>query len=77
MQDPGRRLLFFEDLRDLAIRLAGMDDQGQPAGTRRRDMDAENALLNIARAQIVVKVEARLANPDDFRVFGQREKLVG
>src|SRR5437868_323111 len=54
-----------------------MDDQWQTAGARRRDMDAEDALLNIAGAQIVMEVEAGLADADDFWVVRQREKLLG
>ena len=40
-------------------------------------MDAEHAILNIARAQIVMKIEAGLADADDFWMIRQREKLVG
>ena len=77
MQHSRRRLLGGEDGGDLAIGFACMDDQRQPRRLRRRDVGAEDAFLHIVRAQIVMKIEACLADADDARMGGKRDEPVG
>ena len=66
MQDAGRRALVGENAGDLGVGFAGMDDQRQAGRPRRRDMGAEDALLDVARAQIVVEIEPGFADADDL-----------
>src|SRR5438132_1156405 len=75
MQIPGRRAFLLQDAGDLGIRLAGMNDQWQPARPGRRDVGPEDPLLHLARAVVVMEIEPGLANADDARKRRERSKI--
>ncbi len=72
MQHAGYGAFLAQDPRDIVIGVAGMDDQRQAALPRRRDMGAEDLLLDAVRAVVVVKIEPGFANADDTRMGRQR-----
>ena len=63
-----------EDRDHVLVGVAGMDDERQPGLARGRDMGAEDALLHVARAVVVVIVEPRLADRDAARVPRQLDE---
>ncbi len=75
MQHSRRRPRFAENPGNLIVGFAGMDDQRQPALMRCRDMRAENPLLGLARAVLVMEVEAGLADPDHARMRGEHAEF--
>ena len=67
----------FENPRHVGVAVARMDHQRQAGFARRGNVLAEALLLRVARAVVVVIVEAGLADGDDFRMFGQRDQRLG
>ena len=61
---PGSRAI-------VVVGLARVDHQRQAGSPRGLDVDAEHRGLHFARAEVVVEVEARLADPDHLRPLGQ------
>ena len=68
-QHPERpsRVLLAQDLGHGRIRLARMDHQRQAGLPRGMDVLTEHLRLHLARAEVVVEVEAALADPHHFR----------
>ena len=66
---------FLEDVRHVAVCLAGVDDERQTGLARGCDMIAEAALLRVARAVIVVVVEAGLPDRDDLGMARTRDDV--
>ena len=67
---------FFENARHVGVGFARMDDQRQAGLARGGDMGAKSALLRIARAVVVVIIEPRFADRDDFRVPRMGDQIV-
>jgi hypothetical protein len=78
-QDLERPLgvLLFEDVAHDLVRLAGVDHQRQAGLARRRHMGAEHVGLHLARAEVVVEVETRLADADDLGTACQLDQALG
>ena len=77
MQHTGRRTFVRENAGDLGIGFAGMDDQRQAGCPRRCDVGAKDPLLDVARAQIVMKIEPGFAEADDLWMRAQRDQPLG
>ena len=78
MQHGGEGALpgfFFENARGIGIGFARMNDERQPGLARCRDVGAKAALLRVARAIVVVIVEARFAQRDDLRMPCVRHEI--
>src|SRR5438874_921959 len=70
------RHLLLQNSRRIRFRLAAVDDEWQAGFARRRDMKTEALFLGGSRAEVVVVVEPRLADPHHLGMTGQRHKLV-
>lgn len=80
MQDAGEGplgVLFAEDPGRVGIRLTGMDDQRQIGFAGGGDVGAEAPLLRCARTVLVVVVEPGFAEPDNLRVLGHADQVLG
>ena len=67
----------FQNFRHVGVAVARMDDQRQPGFAGRGNVLAEACGLGVARAGVVVVVEAGLADGDDFRVFRHFNQRLG
>ena len=67
----------FQNPRHIGVGFARMDDQRQPGFARGRNMLAKALCLRVARALVVVIVEAGLADRHDFRIFRQSDQRFG
>src|SRR5260221_7621601 len=87
MYETGERPLgdaLAKHLGGLDVGVPAVDDERQAGQARRRDMGLEHRALLVARAMVVVEVEAGLANADDLgmarpldEVGGRGRRLVG
>ncbi len=59
-------VLLLQDLGHDRVRLAGVHHQGNAELARRRHVGPEHPRLDVARAEIVMEVEPRLADADDL-----------
>ena len=69
--------LLLEDACGVGIGFARVDHKRQAAQARRRDMGAKAALLRLARAVVVVIVQAGFADRDHFRMPRMGDEVVG
>ena len=76
IEAPSPRFLG-QDPDHVVVGIPRMDDQRQPGFARSRDMGAEDLLLHVARALVVMVVEAGLADGDAARMLGQGDQPLG
>src|SRR5450759_4382274 len=65
-----------QDRANVRVRVAGMNDDWEPAFTGCRDMGAENPCGNVTRGFVVMIIEPGFANANAFWVAGQRNQTV-
>src|ERR1700731_1499129 len=65
-----------QDRGEVGVRVAGMNDDGQPAVPGGGDMGAENSRGNVTRCLVVMIIESGFANAYAFRVPGQLNQTV-
>jgi hypothetical protein len=63
------RPFFLQDQYRIILRLAAVDDEGKACAAGGMDVDEEIRLLRLARREVIVIVEADLADADAFRVL--------
>ena len=61
-----------QDCRRIGVGVARMDHKRQVELPGERDMPPKDPLSDIPRGAIIVIIEARLADPDAFGMFGER-----
>ena len=67
--------LIFENTRHIGVRFACMDHQWQATLPRRRDMGAKSLRLGRTRAQVIVIIQSRLADPHHLGMLCKLNKL--
>ncbi len=68
-------IFFFKDLRHDLVSLARMYDQRQTTFACRFNVRAENAHLDIARAQVIMEIETAFADADHFGHLRQCKRV--
>ncbi len=61
-----------QDRRHVGVGVARMDDERQVELAGKRDVSAKDPLSDVARRAVIVIIEARLADPHAFGMFGER-----
>jgi len=69
-------VFFAQDIGHDLIGFARVDHQRQARAARRLDVLAEDRRLNIARAEVIVEVQAAFADADDARAIRQFNQTV-
>ena len=67
--------LVFQNASHIRVRLARMDHQWQACFARRCNVDAKSLRLRVTRAQVVMVVQSRLADPHHLGMLWQLDEL--
>ena len=79
MHHAGKRpvgVFLGQDVGHVVIRVAGVNDQRQASVAGHCNMGAQGRLLGLSRVSRVVVIQSGFADPDHFRVFGQRQQVL-